>query len=271
MDFQPWSKYRKNSVQCWNGKKIYFDPNDNRGIALKNNYGNVNPNSVVLWDSALQAHNWEVVIDVGANYGEMLILSKIPTISKIYAFEPNPKVSKYLKRTLKQVKNQTVLSSLAISNEISKQKELAIDLSWSGTSGLLDNDKFPKSMGNNKFKIKTVTTTTIDDFLSISPRTFAMKVDVEGNELKVIQGAIKTFEKSEDWVLQIEILHDERLDKILQLLPNSYYFGLNLETKLLCNINKSFLEGNLIDRNKLFKINSIYNQDILISKHPIPI
>jgi hypothetical protein len=93
------------------GRTIYFDRADRRGADLAGSLGVLAPFSLTLWNIALRLHRWDLVVDVGANYGEMLVSVELPAASSLVAFEPNPRVLPYLKRTLSELADPSNSSS----------------------------------------------------------------------------------------------------------------------------------------------------------------
>ena len=78
------------------GNRIYYDPTDTRGLHLANAHGNLNQLSLELWNKALALQPWDLVVDVGCNYGEMIVGAKMPEMAQLIAFEPSPRVLPYL-------------------------------------------------------------------------------------------------------------------------------------------------------------------------------
>ena len=122
-------------VRCANGQIIYINPQDARGRSLVRRGGDVNPGSLVMWRSLLAERPWTHVIDVGANYGEMLVGVELPRAATVIALEPNPFVIPYLTRTLRQSGVGVELMSKAASAR-SGTATLAIDRNWSGLSSI---------------------------------------------------------------------------------------------------------------------------------------
>ena len=122
-------------VRCANGRAIYVNPQDGRGRSLVRRGGDVNPGSLVMWRSLLAERPWTHVIDVGANYGEMLVGVELPRAATVIALEPNPFVIPYLTRTLQQLGVGVELMSKAASAR-SGTATLAIDRNWSGFSSI---------------------------------------------------------------------------------------------------------------------------------------
>ncbi len=133
-----------------------------------------------------------VIFDIGANVGwYSLNFNKMPKVKKIYAFEPIPYVFDYLKKHIK------------INNA---SKVMPFNFAFSDTSGKktfywTKNETVGASMANiisDRHKISKIKckTTTIDKFMKSRRHGIDLiKCDVEGAELFVFRGAIKTFKK----------------------------------------------------------------------------
>jgi len=150
----------------------------------------------ILKNSFLQ-NNKPVIIDVGANVGYIsLPLSKIYPNSKIYSYEADSRVFKRL------VKNLEINSDITniFPYELALQDKDISSINFYERD-LLDGD-FKINLGLStlsnislgKVKKTIVRASTIDNEvkkLKIKHVNF-IKVDVEGNEIKVLKGAIET-------------------------------------------------------------------------------
>lgn len=262
---------KKPYATCKNGMKIYYDRKDKRGGALFESNGNVNPKSLILWQLALNVDEWKYVIDIGSNYGEMILLPQLPHSAKVIAFEPNPNVFNYLKKSLKQVKFKYELHRVALTRNSQKRVIMAVDLEWSGTSGLLKDGKAPRSIEGRKHKNIKVKSGTLDDFFKVKPKDFAMKIDVEGLEFDVLSGAVSTFESAENWIIMLEILHENDFASIYKLLPKSFLYALDYKNLKLTPVSIETLNNPSDERKQILKKLSIYEQDIILSKKPLGI
>ncbi len=74
------------------GHRMYVDPVDERARELIRADGTLTPGSNRLWDAALALEPWDVVVDIGANYGEMVLGAEVASAARIICFEPNPQV-----------------------------------------------------------------------------------------------------------------------------------------------------------------------------------
>ena len=155
--------------------------------------GNVNPPALEMWRRLVAAASWDLIVDVGANYGEMLFNVALPSGARVVALEPNPLVLACLVRTISESGVPVVPVVQAASNCCSIAPFL-IDLRWSGSSSLRPGaTAFPTQ------EIQ-VSTTTVDELaaslspVSIDDASVLVKVDVEGNELAVLEGLTDTAE-----------------------------------------------------------------------------
>jgi len=138
------------------------------------------------------AESSPIIFDIGANVGWYSInFAKLPKVKNIFAFEPIPYTFAYLKKHLK-------LNGI--------KKVLPFSFAFSDTAGQktfywTKNEAVAASMANiipdrhkiHKIKCKT---TTIDKFMKNRKNKIDLiKCDVEGAELFVFKGALKTLEK----------------------------------------------------------------------------
>jgi FkbM family methyltransferase len=122
------------------------------------------------------------VFDIGANAGYYTLLSSslVGQTGRIFAFEPLPRNLRYLRKHL-LINNCTNVEVL--------------DVAVSDREGFANfDDTAPPAMGSiSERGSLTVRTVTLDDLLAaktVGPPRF-MKIDVEGGEVQVLQGAAK--------------------------------------------------------------------------------
>lgn len=186
------------------GHRIYFDSSDERGNRLFAAGGNLNPHSLSLWQRALDLRPWGAVVDVGCNYGEMIVGSRLPEGAHVIAFEPNPRVLPYLERTLEEYSRPVDLIRAAVAARVDRNAHFAADTDWSGTSTLINADRPPLPHEH----VLTVEVTTLDQaLLGRGYSSACVKVDVEGWETDVLLGAQALLSRLDHWALMIEILH----------------------------------------------------------------
>tara|TARA_Y100000741_G_scaffold285448_1_gene225247 strand:- start:10 stop:888 length:879 start_codon:yes stop_codon:yes gene_type:complete len=126
----------------------------------------------------------DLVIDCGANIGEFKISLEEKNIDvKYLGFEPEITTYNCLKKNILDKDSQVI--NMALSNE-NKERELYLD-SEGGNSSL---EKFHTG---NLIKIKSI---KLDD-VEISDNVKLFKLEAEGHEPEVLEGAIETLKKTE--------------------------------------------------------------------------
>ncbi len=131
-----------------------------------------------------------VCIDVGCHKGAILdrMIEQCPQ-GKFYAFEPIPSLSALLRRKYRN-NRQVFINELALSNE-DGTVDFNIDVEVPGRSGLRDTSD---DREQHKTILHTVRTARLDTLVSLDRIDF-VKIDVEGAELGVLQGASELFRR----------------------------------------------------------------------------
>lgn len=141
--------------------------------------GSFEEEKVALFVNSIQKE-W-IVYDIGANVGFYTLLTSkyVGKKGKVIAFEPNPIALRYLKKNvaINNFSNIKIIGT-AVTNESGKHR---FDDSLDISCGRLD------TKGNIE-----VVTLTIDEFATKTEAPNCMKIDVEGGEYKVLQGAKKS-------------------------------------------------------------------------------
>lgn len=193
-----------------------------------------------------------VFIDIGANFGLYSILfSKLDCIKKIYAFEP-------------QRENFFQLCSHVLLNDKDRKiKPFQVGLSSiKGEHTFLERTKSsgmsrieassPASTKKNGYSKSSILVEPLDDLINLgTTEKLAIKIDVEGHELEVLQGA-RLLLSSNPVIIQIEIL--ENIETILSDIERNY--GLKLLHSIDCDfylINHLF-RSDLENNNKALRV-----------------
>jgi FkbM family methyltransferase len=136
-----------------------------------------------------------VIFDVGANRGQFLqlALSEFGGQSVIHAFEPSSAAFAELRQRF-GAESGVVLNNFAMGSEDS-QRTLFYDVAGSELSSL-----YPRRVehhGHSFTGSEQVQVKTLDDYCGEQgvTRIDLLKLDVEGHELAVLNGAIKMFER----------------------------------------------------------------------------
>jgi|GEM_PF-7072351 len=159
-----------------------------------------------------------IFVDVGAHVGTWA-LPLSPFFRKVIAFEPNPLAYKSLLKNVKLNKmNNVIVENMALWNNPTGKLKMVLYNAPSHSTLLkkhpLENVTGDK-IGETKVKV-----TSLDYYLrSDKERIGLIKIDVEGGEVKVIEGAINTIEQHRP-SLVIEVHTEENRSKIKDLLSS---------------------------------------------------
>ena len=162
-----------------------------------------------------------LVLDIGANVGQSISsYRKLFPLSRIHAFEPNPAVYHQLEKVWGQTPG-IVLEQIGLADKSGTYPFYATRVPEAG-SLLKPSDKLIRLSTSGKYdyeRIKVVCD-TVDDYLSSMniPRADIMKVDVQGNELAVLQGATTSLASETLTLLYIEITLAETYDSQSEIL-----------------------------------------------------
>ena len=209
------------SVQGATGQDIFVDPQDERGRRLIESGGNFNPVALTAWRRLMNEDRWTHVIDVGANYGEMLLNGGLPPEAHIIAIEPNPKIIPYLKKALSRL-DRVKLLEVALSDQPG-EADFEINNNWSGMSRIVGE-------GAGGIRVPTLTLNDVlsDVELPTGGMRLLLKVDVEGHEVNVIRSLDIESEILSNVAMLIEISHLTEVD-IAWIFARYDVFGLTLE------------------------------------------
>ena len=161
-------------------------------------------------------------IDVGANIGcYSVYLSRISSVKSIYAFEPAPEAYKEMKRNISLQKTPELFHPFDIAAS-DKGGDVRFYLvgPLAGNNSVEPTDKSTSSV--------TVKSAPLDDIMAIRGETIAIKIDVEGHELQVLNGMRKILAANR-CLLQVESLEPalaNAMDKVLLLLGYKKLFVL---------------------------------------------
>jgi len=143
------------------------------------------------------------LLDCGADIGLMSakFVSAFPEIKKVISFEPNHISYQYLKKNLKLLKVESEALNMGVGN-FNGAAELRVPDFDSH-----DHAAYVVPSENGDFKV-----TTIDDLDLESNKGMFLKIDVEGAELSVIQGAQDTIAATENVIILFEA-HPKQVER----------------------------------------------------------
>ena len=208
-----------------------------QGVKLNGVYGEFN-----LSNLAQLIGPSDVCLDIGANVGMMtLAMAMLAPKGHVYAFEGSPQTTLALTETIKANNLDNVSAYSAIIGH-SKEKVKFFDAPESRASGFCVSMDTPRELprqGNldpNNFQMIISETKSVDDLvaeLGLSMVDF-IKIDVEGAELDVLEGARDTLQRFKPIVVMefnsytFTLLRDipprRALKKILATFDDVYYF-----------------------------------------------
>lgn len=249
------------SVLGSNNKPLFLDIFDRRARKIIKTKGNFNDLSLNLWNFLLNSQGWDVIVDVGSNYGEMLVWSDLPKDAKIIAVEPNKHVSFFLKKSLAESEINCLIFNDAIS-DFQGPGVFNIDNKWSGTSSLVKyNESFLEKNLGKRYSKKQVNVTTLSSLVGkiSSDKRLLIKIDVEGGEVGVLKGALSILNSVNNYAIMIEIIHLKH-DEIKWILSN---FSISFYDKKKNSLHSIF--ANTSDELLgTIKEENFYEQDVIL-------
>lgn len=173
-----------------------------------------------------------IVFDVGSNKGDWSDIL-IRNVSEVHLFEPNEIFLHYSMVRFCDVKN-IHYNSGALSNRIGFAEFTYFTNENNGLSNIIGNDKW----NDLPWKKKQVQTDTLDDYCNrvLIPQIDFLKLDVEGAELMVLDGAKDLLENNAIKFIQVEYAeHIEvtgrRFSDVVSFLESFGYKALQTEDK----------------------------------------
>jgi FkbM family methyltransferase len=186
--------------------------------------------------------NGQTFVDIGANLGYFTILAAklVGNTGKVYGFEPNPHMMKFLKdniamnwlmQNVKLYENAIYSSNTEITFHIAKR--------YQGNSSIYERNE--NEMMNEEYENVTVQAVRADDHLKDLNNIDWVKIDIEGGEYQALLGMEKLFQKKaiknivfewnppmlkEDAKLFLEWIEKK------QKFQNAKLFGINHESNL---------------------------------------
>lgn len=190
---------------------LYTMPGDGRAVELVRRHGVIAPRATRLWRRMLKVKQPSLVLDIGSNYGEMIMACRFPGDSKVIAVEPNPAIADVLERSIRTHRDAgriRVVRKL-LSNVDGQEHSFYDDPAWSGTSHV---SVAPSTQGRSRARL-TLRATTVDALVDGHDlRHIAFKCDVEGFEGRVLAGMRQTLASAGSFIGLVE-LHPDQLDR----------------------------------------------------------
>ena len=245
-----WIHNRSKSVQSPNQGQlnlIFFSPNSITDFRI-NTFYQKEP-ELIEW---VEKFGGGTFFDVGANIGLYSIYyAKKFSSSKVYSFECAPKNLKQL--TLNVNANNVQERTYVISNPLSDNNSLSFvfesDLIEGSASTAFNSElEYSQSDNPNKFLTLGFSLNWLFENHLLSDIPSLLKIDVDGNELQVLEGAWGTASRAEEIYFE-----DNALDGDNYILDRLSKFGFEIVREAPANLGsaKSDLSRNLLFRRKI--------------------
>lgn len=200
---------RLNETKLQNGLTLWYRSNDKyigQRIALRK-YEEYESELILR-----QVNKNSVVVDIGANIGYYtLLLAKI--CKKVYAIEPDKKCFEILKKNIEENNLKNVVTIYRAVSDRKEKRALITDNRNFGNSRIQSPSASPYPPLTRGRDI--VLTVSLDKLLKNEKRIDLIKIDVQGWEGKVIDGAKKIIKKHSP-VLFLEFNGDFKMIKFLK-------------------------------------------------------
>ena len=135
-----------------------------------------------------------VLVDIGSNEGSYIdLVNKHFKIKKIYCFEPLKKLTDKIKSRHSQ--HNLNIYNIALSNKVKNRN--FYEYSISSTSSLYKQNNLYKSLKKLKSK-KTIKVNTFDNIIGDKSKIDICKIDVQGEDYKVLLGMKKNLKKKKN-------------------------------------------------------------------------
>ena len=189
---EPWEK----TTLPW-GLPILYHPHDVIGASIFR---------LGLYDLCVSEALWrllelgETALDIGANIGYMtsLMATRVGPNGRVYAFEPQPDIFRELESNV-QLWNGYINSNRIVIYEVALSNQ-------AGTGFLYTTSEFEKNRGTASLKVvdasveansdkRSVKLARLEDILADDISVGVMKLDVEGHEMEVLEGASRLLAK----------------------------------------------------------------------------
>ena len=177
------------------GTRFVFDKRDwfHNHVLTK---GWFEPAQVLYFFNAARKRDCDIFLDIGANFGYYsLQAAKTGDFAKIYAVEAHPGTYRHLLAHIAENSLDGLITPYNIAAS-DKRGELFIDDEASGNAAV--------SRGKRKDASVLVQAEELDSFFDFSGRSIAVKIDVEGHEIAVLDG-MKNLLSRNRVLLQAEI------------------------------------------------------------------
>ena len=216
------------------GKFIILNTDTNQGLYYKNNNMHIEQNHIDILNNLLKKIQNPVVLDIGANLG-FFTLGMIKDIENclVYSFEPQRILSNMIAGTVAlNCKENIIVKNCAVGSRVGKVKIPKYDYNIISSFGSISTNAVSthENIGQNTSIFEDVDLITVDS-LDLD-KVSLLKIDVEGMELSVLEGASNTISKHKP-ILFVEFLKSDAR-KLYDILTSYGYDVSRVDDNYLC-------------------------------------
>jgi FkbM family methyltransferase len=179
-----------------------------------------------------QLQSGQVAVDIGCHKGAYTywMRRRVGPSGAVYAFEPQPSQASYLREVFSAMRYDNVaLVPMAVSNACGQRTLFVPHGAGKTHAASLETKNGSAALGVNSTSQPTVDVTTLDSFFAEQPHTpDFLKIDVEGHELAVLEGASRILATHRPAILlECEARHrsDGDVQPVFELLRKHGYRG----------------------------------------------
>jgi len=203
----------------------------------------------------------DVYIDVGANVGNTTLSAAfgVGDVGCVYSFEAHPRTYRYLLGSI--ACNKKLISRIKTKNVALGEKQGEVFFTD------LQNDDINKVSNSGKIKVKMETL----DEQNFPEKIKLLKIDVEGYELFVLQGAKKTLQKTdivifESFIKNYQVFNVNLID-IIKLLKDSGFSLYKIEENIISNIEDDYVSHDCEDLIAIRDIKLLLDKGFLLDNN----
>jgi FkbM family methyltransferase len=173
---------------------LYVDGDDNRGKWLINRNGVTQPRITGIWRKIIQKWQPTIAIDVGVNYGEIMLSTVYDHHTQIVGIEANKLLGRCIDKSIKEHPNASQIKMIyaLAADKDAVENTFFVDKEWSGSSSVVQNNE-------HRFESQKVKSMTIDSLFAdqaLVEERLLFKIDVEGYEQFVLHGMNRLINES---------------------------------------------------------------------------
>jgi len=206
---------------------MYGRPGDRRAHRLMRHGGSLQPGLRSRWVEAVAAIEPDLVLDVGANYGEMLLPLERVNARQLVAVEPNPLVHPYLTQSIRSCaglrdRASVVPAAVGAFGE-TETVSLSVHLEFSGTTRLARLPPAAAPARSLEVEVKAI---RLSDLVPSGTGSLALKMDIEGAETAALRELSACSPSMDDVMILLEVEHIN-LDEVAALIGDMEVFAVD--------------------------------------------